>query len=189
MAVKLPDIRTTGDLGDEYRNFVRSIRAENLSENTVYAYAGALDSLAQPLVRRGIAPADRDLRACTTTGTRRRRGLTGASRASIGSGVHSLTRQRKPHAAARVPHRFRSASRGRWAFERAIRGNPDPDARCPSAASRHIGRSPTSSRFSLPSPDERRPSRSGQSVRSAASFGRRHSSCVPRIVRRHARLR
>src|SRR4051794_3076084 len=46
MALKLPDIRTAGDLGDESRNFMRSVRADNLSENTQYAYAGAISSLA-----------------------------------------------------------------------------------------------------------------------------------------------
>lgn len=41
----IPALVTTGDLGDELQSFVRHLRAQNVSPNTVYAYAGAVVSL------------------------------------------------------------------------------------------------------------------------------------------------
>jgi len=49
----IPSIVTDGDLGSEYHNFVRFIRSQNLSGNTLYAYCGAIAALADFLVERG----------------------------------------------------------------------------------------------------------------------------------------
>jgi site-specific recombinase XerD len=40
-----PTLVTPGDLGDELQSFVRHLRAQNVSPNTIYAYAGAVVSL------------------------------------------------------------------------------------------------------------------------------------------------
>lgn len=46
----LPALVTPGDLGDEMGAFVRHLRAENLSPNSVYAYVGAVVSLGNYLI-------------------------------------------------------------------------------------------------------------------------------------------
>jgi site-specific recombinase XerD len=46
----IPTLVTSGDLGDELQSFVRHLRAQNVSPNTVYAYAGAVVSLGQFLL-------------------------------------------------------------------------------------------------------------------------------------------
>lgn len=51
--VTIPTVATEGDLGDEYVNFVRFIRSQNLSENTLYAYCGAIAALADFLTDKG----------------------------------------------------------------------------------------------------------------------------------------
>lgn len=52
--VTIPTVATDGDLGDEYLNFVRFIRSQNLSENTLYAYCGAMAALADFLKERKL---------------------------------------------------------------------------------------------------------------------------------------
>lgn len=45
MAVNLaeaPELVTPGDLGDELASFTRSMRAQNVSPNTILAYGGAV---------------------------------------------------------------------------------------------------------------------------------------------------
>ena len=51
----IPTLVTTGDLGDEYVNFSRFIRSQNLSENTLYAYCGAIAALAGFLIDKGYS--------------------------------------------------------------------------------------------------------------------------------------
>lgn len=46
----LPALVTPGDLADEMGAFVRHLRAENLSPNSVYADVGAVVSLGEYLV-------------------------------------------------------------------------------------------------------------------------------------------
>ncbi len=46
----LPSVVTPGDLADDYWAFIDHLKAQNVSGNTVYAYAGAVASLAQFLV-------------------------------------------------------------------------------------------------------------------------------------------
>ena len=41
----IPTLVTDGDLADELQSFVRHLRAQNVSPNTIYAYAGAVVSL------------------------------------------------------------------------------------------------------------------------------------------------
>lgn len=50
--VTIPTVTTDGDIGDEYLNFVRFIRSQGLSENTLYAYCGAMAALVDFLVER-----------------------------------------------------------------------------------------------------------------------------------------
>lgn len=52
---KVPTIVTQGDLADELASFTRHLRAANVSGNTVYAYAGAVVSLAQFLEAKGYS--------------------------------------------------------------------------------------------------------------------------------------
>jgi site-specific recombinase XerD len=57
MAANLPSIPTLvtpGDLADEMQSFVRHLRAQNVSPNTVYAYAGAVVSLGEYLVQNDL---------------------------------------------------------------------------------------------------------------------------------------
>ena len=49
----IPAVVTSGDLGTEYINFVRFIRSQNLSGNTLYAYCGAIAALADSLKDKG----------------------------------------------------------------------------------------------------------------------------------------
>lgn len=51
---KSPSIVTEGDLGDELASFTRFLRSENVSPNTVYAYAGAVVSLGEYLKANGL---------------------------------------------------------------------------------------------------------------------------------------
>jgi site-specific recombinase XerD len=62
MALTLPNIETSGDLGDELGSFIRSLRAENVSENTQYAYAGAVVSLGRFLLDRDLPTDVRDIK-------------------------------------------------------------------------------------------------------------------------------
>lgn len=50
----IPAVVTPGDLADDYIAFVDHLRAANVSPNTVYAYAGAVASLAQFLVEHDL---------------------------------------------------------------------------------------------------------------------------------------
>lgn len=57
MAVNLPDtpeLVTPGDLGDELASFVRSLRADNASPNTIHAYGGSVRHFAQWLLDRDL---------------------------------------------------------------------------------------------------------------------------------------
>jgi hypothetical protein len=46
-------VATPGDLGDHLARFRRSVRAENVSPNTVIAYVGAVERLAEYLTAQG----------------------------------------------------------------------------------------------------------------------------------------
>ena len=50
----VPALVTDGDLGDELQSFVRHLRAQNVSPNTIYAYAGAVVSLGEYLKANGL---------------------------------------------------------------------------------------------------------------------------------------
>jgi site-specific recombinase XerD len=50
----IPTLVTEGDLGDELQSFVRHLRAQNVSPNTVYAYAGAVVSLGEYMKANGL---------------------------------------------------------------------------------------------------------------------------------------
>lgn len=58
MAVNKPTARrivaTDGDLGDQLARFRRSLRAENVSPNTILAYCGAVERLAEFLTANGL---------------------------------------------------------------------------------------------------------------------------------------
>lgn len=62
MPLNLPSIETTGDLGEELQSFVRTLRAENVSENTQYAYAGAVVSLGTFLIAHDLPTDVRDIK-------------------------------------------------------------------------------------------------------------------------------
>jgi site-specific recombinase XerD len=51
----VPALVTPGDLGDELQSFVRHLRAQNVSRNTIYAYAAALVSLGNFLLEHDYA--------------------------------------------------------------------------------------------------------------------------------------
>ena len=50
----LPTLVTPGDLGDEMGAFVRHLRADHLSPNSVYAYVGAVVSLGNYLLEHDL---------------------------------------------------------------------------------------------------------------------------------------
>jgi site-specific recombinase XerD len=52
--VTIPALTTPGDLADDYAAFIDHLRAENVSPNTVYAYTGAVVSLAQFLMEHDL---------------------------------------------------------------------------------------------------------------------------------------
>src|SRR5215210_8782543 len=47
-----PELVTPGDLGDELASFVRAMRANNVSPNTILAYGGAVRQFGQWLLAR-----------------------------------------------------------------------------------------------------------------------------------------
>jgi site-specific recombinase XerD len=60
MAVNLadaPELVTPGDLGDELASFTRSMRATNVSPNTIHAYGGAVRQFGRWLLDRGYPTA------------------------------------------------------------------------------------------------------------------------------------
>ena len=50
---------TPGDMGDELASFVRAMRANNVSPNTILAYSGAVRQFGQSLLRQDL-PTDVD---------------------------------------------------------------------------------------------------------------------------------
>lgn len=54
IAAKTPELVTTGDLADELGAFVRHLRPQNVSPNTIYAYAGAVVSLGNYLTEHDL---------------------------------------------------------------------------------------------------------------------------------------
>src|SRR6188474_2829413 len=58
----IPALVTEGDLADELHSFVRHLRAQNVSPNTIYAYAGAVVSLGQYLTANELPTNVRDIK-------------------------------------------------------------------------------------------------------------------------------
>jgi site-specific recombinase XerD len=58
----IPSLVTDGDLADELQSFVRHLKAQNVSPNTIYAYAGAVVSLGDYLRENGYPTDVRDIK-------------------------------------------------------------------------------------------------------------------------------
>ena len=114
MTTDAPELVTPGDLGDELASFIRAMRANNVSPNTILAYGGAVRQFGQ-VARRARLP---DRRAADRSATHR-----GMDRLD----TRALQAGDRPQPLPRAPAVLQLVRDGR-------RRLPVPDAQAPAAA-------------------------------------------------------